>query len=746
MKYLFSSTICLLLILSMSAQISIIGPATPANDWETDYNMTQDPENTDIWSITIALTSNYLKFRQDSNWTVNWGNSSFPTGTGIQDGPNIPVSIAGQYNVTFNTATFDYNFMLKSSEGMGISHQAIIRDAGNMLIANQQIGVRVSIIQYDAEGTIVYSETHAPISNTNGLISFVIGQGEVVSGDFNAIGWYDGSFFIKTETDPTGGSNYTIIGTTQLLSVPYAFYAEKSRDNPWIKNGIDIYFPEGNAGIGTSNPEQKLDLRGSDIDEGAALRIGNSDGSHRLLFFGGRENDPNPYINWKHGDPLRFATDDGGWSEKMRITSDGRVGIGTTNPLNTLHISGNDSVRAIFSAAGGFNNQTSAIILRSTFGGNIQDYTPRNLAMLKAHFDGGGWNTATLAFHTAGDDCITDGDAEPCERMRISSNGNVGIGTILPERKLHVTSDFSSWGLLRLQNTNPGQNEVSMSFLDGSNTSDSDIWLMGVGVYGKSGDFIIGRGGMGGQKLIIDYDGNVGIGALGPNVKLHIDGGNDISPGLGGYLVVGNVGATNIGIDDNEIMARNNGNVGDLNINREGGNIIMNQLGGNVGIGTYPSAKLHVNGTAKVNVLQIMGGADIAEPFDIVEEIYIKPGMVMTIDPKNPGKLKLSNKAYDRCVAGIVSGAGGINSGMIMGQTGSIADGAYPIALSGRVYCYAETSNGIIQPGDLITTSNIPGYAMKATNQNKAQGAIIGKAMTSLETRKGLILVLVSLQ
>jgi hypothetical protein len=169
-------------------------------------------------------------------------------------------------------------------------------------------------------------------------------------------------------------------------------------------------------------------------------------------------------------------------------------------------------------------------------------------------------------------------------------------------------------------------------------------------------------------------------------------------------------------------------------------------LGGNVGIGTYPSAKLHVNGTAKVNVLQIMGGADIAEPFDIVEEIYIKPGMVMTIDPKNPGKLKLSNKAYDRCVAGIVSGAGGINSGMIMGQTGSIADGAYPIALSGRVYCYAETSNGIIQPGDLITTSNIPGYAMKATNQNKAQGAIIGKAMTSLETRKGLILVLVSLQ
>ena len=118
----------------------------------------------------------------------------------------------------------------------------------------------------------------------------------------------------------------------------------------------------------------------------------------------------------------------------------------------------------------------------------------------------------------------------------------------------------------------------------------------------------------------------------------------------------------------------------------------------------------------------------------------------MAIDPGNAGKLKISDRAYDRRVAGIVSGAGGVNAGMLMTQKGSTADGTTPIALSGRVYCQADASNGPIEPGDLLTTSNTPGHAMKVTDYAKAQGAILGKAMTSLEKDKGLVLVLVTLQ
>jgi len=106
----------------------------------------------------------------------------------------------------------------------------------------------------------------------------------------------------------------------------------------------------------------------------------------------------------------------------------------------------------------------------------------------------------------------------------------------------------------------------------------------------------------------------------------------------------------------------------------------------------------------------------------------------------------VSAEAHDSRVAGIISGAGGIKPGMTMSQEGTTADGKYPVALSGRVYCWADATQGAIKPGDMLTTSALPGYAMKATDKAKAQGAIIGKAMMGLKEGKGLILVLVNLQ
>jgi uncharacterized protein (TIGR02145 family) len=106
----------------------------------------------------------------------------------------------------------------------GISHQAVIRDAGNQLVTQSPIGIKVSIIQTTPDGTVVYSETHTPVSNINGLITFVIGQGTSVD-DFSEIDWAGGPYFLKTEADPTDGENYSIEGTTGFFSVPYAFYA-----------------------------------------------------------------------------------------------------------------------------------------------------------------------------------------------------------------------------------------------------------------------------------------------------------------------------------------------------------------------------------------------------------------------------------------------------------------------------------------------------------------------------------------
>lgn len=107
-----------------------------------------------------------------------------------------------------------------------MSYQAVIRNSSNSLIANKPIGMRISILKNSASGSAAYVETHNPSTNENGLITIEIGAGNVVQGSFSNIEWASGVYFIKTETDPNGGTNYTITTTSQLLSVPYAFYAK----------------------------------------------------------------------------------------------------------------------------------------------------------------------------------------------------------------------------------------------------------------------------------------------------------------------------------------------------------------------------------------------------------------------------------------------------------------------------------------------------------------------------------------
>jgi hypothetical protein len=149
-------------------------------------------------------------------------------------------------------------------------------------------------------------------------------------------------------------------------------------------------------------------------------------------------------------------------------------------------------------------------------------------------------------------------------------------------------------------------------------------------------------------------------------------------------------------------------------------------------------------GSITTPVLQITGGSDLAEPFQTSQE-DIPKGSVVIIDEENPGRIKLSEHAYDTRVAGVVSGANGISPGISLSQRGAL-EGGRDVALSGRVYVRADASYSPIKPGDLLTTSETPGLAMKAAEHVRAQGAILGKAMSSLAEGTGMVLVLVSLQ
>ncbi|MBI5219289.1 MAG: hypothetical protein HY958_10205 [Bacteroidia bacterium] len=109
-----------------------------------------------------------------------------------------------------------------------INYQAVARNTGGQLIINQNISVRISILSGSPAGTAEYSETHAVTTNQFGIFTIQIGGGTVVSGSFAAISWSAASHYVKVEADETGGSNYQLLGTSQLISVPYSLYSEKS--------------------------------------------------------------------------------------------------------------------------------------------------------------------------------------------------------------------------------------------------------------------------------------------------------------------------------------------------------------------------------------------------------------------------------------------------------------------------------------------------------------------------------------
>src|SRR5690554_5764846 len=144
-----------------------------------------------------------------------------------------------------------------------MSYQAVVRDGSNALVSSTAVGMQISLLQGSASGTAVYVETQTPTSNANGLVSLEIGSGTVVSGDFTTIDWANGPYFIKTETDPTGGTSYTITGTSQLLSVPYALHAKTAETVTGTITETDPIFgasvASGITGTDTTNWNNKLD-------------------------------------------------------------------------------------------------------------------------------------------------------------------------------------------------------------------------------------------------------------------------------------------------------------------------------------------------------------------------------------------------------------------------------------------------------------------------------------------------------
>ena len=186
------------------------------------------------------------------NQVISWN------GTTIQDGQTL-----ADVGIVTNNSTIVLTVTTTTQVPEKMSYQAVVRNTTNNLVTNQPVGMQISILQGSATGTAVYVETQTPTSNANGLVSLEIGGGTVVSGNMATINWANGPYFIKTETDPTGGSSYTITGTSQLLSAPYALYAKTS--------GSSTPGPHGPQGIqGETGPQGPIGLTGATGPAGPA--------------------------------------------------------------------------------------------------------------------------------------------------------------------------------------------------------------------------------------------------------------------------------------------------------------------------------------------------------------------------------------------------------------------------------------------------------------------------------------------
>ena len=370
-----------------------------------------------------------------------------------------------------------------------MSCQCVIRNTSGTLITNHEVGVKISVLQGSASGTVVYQEIFNPNpqTNANGLISLEIGTGFPVTGTFSGINWGSGPFFLKTEADPSGGTNYTIVGTTQLLSVPYALSAKTAEtadyntlsnkptilNSQWTTSGSNIYYNTGNIGIGVANPASLLHVAGyarmggTIIGDGIELNAYNTGNRYGVIDLHGDDtysdyglriirNNTGPdasssVIHRGVGNLVLNAFDAGFLSfstnnvERMRVTSTGNVGIGTGtpgslfNPYMNIGDALNNSAEIMDLTIKPTNNTATLRFygLRKVMGNNWNDVAFRiqhrvdGTDMAFVEFNPGS-SGSDLAFGTAN-----------TERLRISQNGYVGIGKTSPTSMLDVNGVIS---------------------------------------------------------------------------------------------------------------------------------------------------------------------------------------------------------------------------------------------------------------------------------------------------------------
>jgi len=643
-----------------------------------------------------------------------------------------------------------------------MNYQGTLTDSNGVAV-DDIVSMTFRIYADSTGGSALWSETQSSVEVSDGIFNVLLGRVNALSDMVfqNPTRWLGITLFDDPEMQPR----------QRIAAVGYAFRAAEAdtadhvrgggagSDGDWTIVGNNMYSAvSGRVGIGTVSPQEKFhvadgnlivgglgvnnrikgtsgdasivaelfaydglggyvgtftdhkfvlrtnDLDRVTIDTGGKVGIGTSTPQVKLSL--GTDLTAKKLALWDGVDDfyglgvelgrMTFYTNN---TEKMTIYNNGRVGIGTTTPAAKLAVR-NEAVADI-----NVNSDTSYAVIRLRQNG----------------IDKWAWAGEWLSNRTS----IFSYDLA-ANVLVIENTGEVGIGTETPSEELHVVGTIKSV-------SSDGR------AIDGLTTSSNE-WVpcvygrnegAGDGVYGWSqsrhGTFGITFSSNTNHAGVYGKHDNDGPGVYGESEAGEGVKGKATGNGFGGWFRAdGNTGTG--------VHASCLGTSG-IGIYAEGGTSgLAGLFRGNVRIASKSTG---------TTIIELGEGLDYAEGFDVTDVQQIGPGSVLVIDSENPGKLRSCDSPYDSKVAGIVAGGRGQGSGVRLGPE----EFDHNVALAGRVYCNVDATYGPVLPGDLLTTSQTPGYAMAVKDHVRAPGAVLGKAMEGLpEGDKGQILVLVTLQ